>query len=112
MAAITHLYEDDKTNPYRDASKFVATVKLLGAPKIVEEGNGLDDLGVILYTMQVPKNLPLRRLRSAIAHTFSSHGCGHSYDCCGCAVNNARTHDLRVIRRGQVIFPVSIGRNY
>lgn len=73
--------------------------------------NDISDEGSWRATCRLPAGLTKRQRKlwaRTIAAKFSSTGCHHEWDCCGCRVASARVH---VVGR-RVTVTVSEGRNY
>lgn len=102
--------ETRKSRRYVDAYghlddwEFVGSVRVT-PPRMVREPRDFDDGGSYVRWVRVPadvaRTVDPKTIRRALADTFSFHGCGHDYDCCGCSSVSASAE--RVGRRDWVL---------
>lgn len=78
---VTHRYVGEYQ--HLDEWQDVGRAKIL-APRVVDEGNGLDDAGTYLLYARIPAGQDSEQSRQALADHFTRWGCSHEYDCCGC----------------------------
>lgn len=80
--------------------------------RVVDEGNGIDDLGSRIVRVRVDSGSNDDDIRRALSDAFSTTGCSHEYDCCGCQIRNAYEHQIKRDKRKEWLVPMSVGRNY
>lgn len=113
MATIINL-EVRKTRRYVDTCSHLDDWEPVGRAKVmpqrlVREGNGLDDQGTYLLHAWIPAGQDPELSRRALADHFTSEGCTHEYDCCGCWSMSASVK--RVTRRAFAV-RIEYRRNY
>lgn len=91
MAFMAHLhtnlsyeYNDGRLNP----CEYTATAKVIN-PTRIEEGDGYARGNVYYFRIIARPGDRGRDLSRAIRDTFSTGGCSHEHDCCGCATTRA-----------------------
>ena len=88
---ITHRYVG--TYQHLDEWRYVGKAKVL-APRVIDEGNDYDDVGTYLMHAHIPAGQDPKQTQRALADYFTSEGCAHEYDCCGCVSTRARVKRL------------------
>lgn len=96
------------TYQHLDSWVDVGKAKVL-APRKVEDGNGYDEVGTYLLRAIIPAGQDAEQSRRALQDHFTSEGCSHDYDCCGCL--STRAHARQVASRAFSI-RVRYSRNY
>lgn len=80
--------------------------------RVVDEGNGFDDLGHRVVRVRVDSDSDDESIRDALSDAFSTTGCSHEYDCCGCQIRNAYAHQIKRDKRKEWLVQMAVGRNY
>lgn len=114
MAAIITL-EARVTNRYVGTCSHLDEWQHVGRAKVmpqrlVRAGNGHDDLGTYLAHAWIPAGQDPELSRQALEDHFTSWGCAHEYDCCGCISSQARI--VRQITPRTFSVAISFTRNY
>ena len=92
---LTHKWADGWE--HLDEHKLVGHAKLLAGRK-TSQGNGFDDLGVVVHRAVVPKGMlkatAVRALYDTI-HSATTTACQHEHDCCGCQFSTVNVRPIR-----------------
>jgi hypothetical protein len=116
MSSSLNLFER-LTRSYVDEYRHLDAYRPLGQIRVLprkrtDEGNGSDDLGRFVRSVQVSADMARtetsKTIERALKETFSHWGCSHEHDCCGCQLITAsatKTGNRRWLVRE------SIGRN-
>jgi hypothetical protein len=105
-ARLTHKWADHCSN--RDEWTDSIPVKLLQGV-LLSEGKSYDEGSTVRYRVIGPKNVDQKMLKKAIRDTFSTGGCSHEYDCCGCPSTYAT---VKKARKGIFTAIVKTSYNY
>jgi hypothetical protein len=111
----THMYVDpwDTLDQWEDIPgrfKELGGSKYYNPVNIPGQSFGISDCGYRVIKVITPKNLSVDMQRRVIIDQYTSVGCDHDYDCCGCYSFRAYATKLR--RRGEWTVKVVFSRNY
>lgn len=112
MPRNVHLTTCQNPRSVRPRREPLLTVKQLALTPL-RQAESFDESSTYRVRIVVPyglRDIPQDLLQRGVDDSYSSHGCDHEYDCCGCRV--ASVSILRPVRRGVFDFILTEGRNY
>ena len=107
-----------KTHKYVGTWKHLDDHEYLGVAKVLRGRELVQPLAyyeepshgpVRLFSVIVPRGVDRKKWEHALTDTFSSWGCSHEYDCCGCASYSAR---VRFVSKRRAVVHQSTTYNY
>jgi hypothetical protein len=114
MATIIHLekclsYRYVGTCSHLDRWQSVGRAKVFPARLVREPGKDIADCGTYVLTAKIPAGQDPLASREALRDHFTSEGCHHDYDCCGCRSTWA---EVRRIAGRTFSVKLHVSRNY
>jgi hypothetical protein len=75
-----------------------------------DDDTDYSDGGKFAFTVVAPREHDPKKVMQALRDSFTSQGCAHQYDCCGCESRRASVKRIRKSREYRVV--QSISYNY